>query len=330
MLQHRKKALSYCFAIACLSMPAPSLLADTLLPISGHTLTENSIKPSDVLARAHLLHDELNLISLELGKIEYTHQKVDVSNVSPREVYFMAERLYVKSDHLAFENTQTSIDVNKKIDVNNIKPFHVWQWVNLAYERVMVIKKKLKIPESVKEIKQDDNQQPNDVIRALFLAIQEIDDLLDKKVSPSDAYQKITYAIHISAQLFGAFDGVNRIDDTPALQRKKTANEVYQNLYNSFQIVKNIAQQSNLKMLDFKPNMSDSHNQIKDIDNLATLIIAELAYFHSLLSDSEVVPKAYYPGRKILSEVFQRSDLLNKQLKRLSKQVSANPLWLQQ
>ncbi len=299
-----------------------------LPPISGRNLTESEILPADVLARAELVREELELIRLEMGKPDIAKTDITILETAPREVYFSAHALFDKTNRLAFEHSKTSVDAPKKINTASIRPFHVWQVVNASYQRVQEVKKKLNIVEKVTETKQPDDKKPNDVIRSLLETNRLVSELLGKKVAPADVYQQVTSSVNITAQLLATFKGIARIPDEPEFIRRKTPTDVYQRLYHCFSLVKKIASTTNQSMLDFEVASITSTKAPSDVYDLATLVVSELSYFHALHAQSKPPAKAYYPGNKTPSHVFQRVGILERQLTLLLQLADKNRDWL--
>ena len=65
-----------------------------------------------------------------------------------------------------------------------------------------------------------------------------------------------------------------------------------------------------------------------DVYDVASLIVAELAYLHSKLTDAKSPREVYYVGRKFPSHVYQRAGILDRQLIELQRWVLENPDWL--
>ena len=304
--------------------------AETLAPSSGRAISENEILPADVLSRVELVRAELDLIRLEIGQQAFPLNSIKVLDTAPREVYFMAKALYEKADRLAFEYVKTSEQLPKLMAATSIRPYHVWHLANKTYIRLQVIKDKLLIPEKSVEKISDSSTTPSDVIQAMIKANQELGALLSQKFVPADVYQQVTLAINLNAQLLATFQGTERIPSMSALQRRKTPANVYRRLTHCFELVKEIAQVSNLHILRFDTeSLYSGPVKASDVYGLATLMVAELSYFHALREQVRTAAKAYYPGRKTASEVFQRVGILEAQLEALLALAKKNPQWIE-
>lgn len=304
-------------------------LADVLLPVSGRVINESDILPADVFSRVELVRAELKLIRKELGDTSFPTKTFHVLETAPREVYFMANALFDRSNRLAFEYNKTTEDNENKFDAAAIKPYHVWLMVNQAYERIQSVKNSLNIVENVIENTVTTSTSPSDVIQAMFKANQELDNLLSKKVSPADVFQQVTLAVNLSAQLLAHFKEVDRIPTTPDMIRFKSSEDVYVRLTHCFSLIRNIAKLSNKEILTFDASsIGVGVVNPGDVYSLATLLVAELSYFHALLPHIDNAAQAFFPGRKTPSHVFQRVGLLEAQLDQLLNVVKKNPQWI--
>lgn len=316
-------SLLFMFALL---LPAISK-AENMPPISGHNLDVSTILPGDVLARANLVLAEINLIRIEVGKVNKNYQPIKVINAEPREVYFQALALYTKSDRLTFETTGFAEENQYDIDVKDIKPFHVWNMVNNALLRVQKVKNKLKIPERSIEIRMPDSTRPDQVFSAINNANRQINDLLSKRFSATDVFQQVTTATNVMAQLLATFHGVERIPVQDDLERRKTPSEVYQRLQTCYKTLREISVISGGGILKF--DKIDNKARIpSDVYDLTSLLVANIEYLHSKKVTIKESAIAYYPGEKIPSHVFQRVSILQKQLDILLNAVRNEPDWL--
>jgi hypothetical protein len=298
-------------------------------PISGRALNQTEILPADVLSRVQLVRAEIELIRLELGKPPFPVGMTRVLDTAPREVYFMANTLYAKADRLAFELLKTSDEDTSEIDTAAITPYHVWLMVNKTFSRLQMIKKQLGIVEISSEKSIPPDTTPSDVIQSIIRANQELGRLLSQQVAPADVFQQVTRAINLNAQLLATFDGTSHIPVLPDFVRRKTPGNVYRRLTGCFELIRQIAQISNQRMLRFDTeSLYSGFIEPSDVYMLATLVVAELSYFHDSHPDARMAALAYYPGTKTPSQVYQRVGILHIQLKTLYDMVKADPDWL--
>lgn len=292
---------------------------------TGKTL--QSMQPADVFLHVALVRDELELIRFEMGRPSDHLPQMVVSNAASREVFFQALTLFHKANRLAFEQTRKRMDA-PEIPQGEILPDHVWQVVDAALQRIQRVKSELGIIENSASRVRDADKRPIDVFRTIAQANRQLNLLLERRFSSSDVFKQVTLAMAYSARLLSHFDGTQRIAATPPYQRGKRPVDVYHRLVAILARLQKIAQQSGLAML----TLSDVNNATEitpsDVYDIASVLVAELAYLHQQLGTVEPPLTPRYPGRKFPADVYQRAGILEAQLVTLQARVTADPDWL--
>ena len=91
--------------------------------------------------------------------------------------------------------------------------------------------------------------------------------------------------------------------------------DVYRLLLECLELVRSIAEQSDLQILELSVDDTDIDNVTpSDVYDIASLLVSELAYVDRVLNGSPPERKSWYPGRKVPSDVFQRVGILETQL----------------
>lgn len=297
-------------------------------PVSGRALEPvREVTLSDVLARVELLQDELELIRRTLGKPQNTQREVEVANVTLREVLFQARTLVDKADRLCLEQAQRRGLEPRMPPTEAIQPTHIWTLVDTALQRLVIVKEHLGISEPVEERAQSATVRPTEVYRSLVQVNRQVNLLLEREVSPSDVFQQVTLAVSYAARLRASFPG-RRMPAAPPLVDDQQPVEIYQLLLSCHTLLGQIAHRSGLTMLDLK-EPTQSHAALRDVSDLASLVVAELAYLHAALGQAKPPRDSYYPGPKTPSEVSARAQLLKAQLLDLKALVDQQPDWLQ-
>ena len=314
-------------------LPTFEAAAETLPPISENPLSVTGIISADVLARTELLRQELELIRFEMGKPKDSWTGGLATNAHPHEVYFQALTLFLKANRLSLEMTGSTGVQPEIMAASAIRPFHVWTMVNAAYDRILAVKRELGITISIAEQPRDAATTPTDSGRAVVQANRQLNLLLERPFSPSDVYHQVTMATHYTAELLDQFRGVTRIPDAPALERGKQPADVFLRLVDCYERLEGIARISQSPMLHIEreaahqaANRPDFHPS--DVYDMATLLVSDLAFFHSLLKEPKPAKAAHYPGRKFPSHVYQQAGVLYDQLVALEEKVKKNPEWL--
>jgi hypothetical protein len=211
----------------------------------------------------------------------------------------------------------------------DIRPVHVHQVVDAALQRVRLVKKTLGIDEQSRPPPRDPDKTPTDVFRSIVSANRQLNLLRDRPFSPSDVFQEVTIAIGYAARLLAHFPGATRIASTPPFEPRKQPADVYRRLVECLGRIRQIAEQSNLKMLTLAISETDRAEATpSDVHDIASLVVSELAYLHAQLPGVLPAREVYYPGRRFPSQVYQRAGILEGQLLELQRLVQHDPGWL--
>lgn len=304
------------------------LHADILEPVSGRNVAIDSILPADVLARVQLLSDEIELLRLELGKPESHIEQTIVTGASPREVYFQAHASFIKANRLLYEQTGNRNASPALINVASIKPFHVWNMVNAAYEQVMQVKNARHISEQAVEQEQSIDTLPSDVFVHIVVSNNQLNNLLKRPFSSDDVYQEVNKAIHAMAALLATTSSVTRIPAATEFERRKTPTDVYNYLLESRQLLLKIMAHYDIKFASLKNSEKTSSRFIGEVYDFSALLVANVLYVHALKSTAQLPTKTYPVINKTPSDVYQRISILHQQLLSLEQLHQADANWL--
>ncbi|MDH3717314.1 MAG: hypothetical protein OES79_04265 [Planctomycetota bacterium] len=288
---------------------------------------EEQIQPADVFVRVTQLREEVEQLRHEMGK-PVSAFEFEVRNAAPREVYFQALTLFRKSDQLAFEQTGDRVDMPKRPS-GPLHPKDVLAMLTAAQQQIRKVKEKLEIEEPASTPVRDATKTPTNVFRAIVQTNRQLNALLDFPFVPSDVLQQVQRASGLATALSSRFENADFPRDLPDFQRGKRPHDVYRQLLTCLTHIQKIVDTSGLKILDIEisDNTIDQATP-SDVYDLASVLVAELAYLRELHPDIEPPPQVLYPGRKFPSHVHQAGRLLEQQLNWLQQQVSENPDWL--
>jgi hypothetical protein len=282
------------------------------------------IAPPDVYVRMGLVHDELELIRLEMGKPQDTRRELRIAAAEPREVYFQALGLFDMANRLSFDLTRERAQMPEK-PVGTLRSVHVMAVIDTVLAQLGRVKDTLGIIESSREKPRDPAVTPSDVFGSIVQANRQIDLLLDRPISPSDVFQQVTLAVGYAAQLRTPFSGT-RMPEAPPFERRKRPADVYHRLIACFARVRDIMVHSRFSVLTL-----DQHPEAvipNDVYHIASLIVSELSFLHAQVDSALPPPEPYYPGRQFPSDVYQRAGLLEILLIDLQALVEGSPSWL--
>jgi hypothetical protein len=295
-------------------------------PLVAEAVAEQ-IQPADVFLRVTQLRQEVEQLRYEMGK-PVSAFEFEVRNAAPREVYFQALTLFRKADQLAFEQTGDRVEMPKP-PRGAVHPKDVLAMVTAAQQRIRAVKEKLEIKEPASTPVRDPTKTPTDVFRAIVQANQQLNALLDFPFVPSDVLQQVQRASGLAMLLASRLGNADFPRELPEFQRGKRPPEVYRQLLTCLTQIHKIVKKSDLKILDIEiADEAIEQATPSDVYDLASVLVAELAYLRQLHPHTEPPPLVFYPGRKFPSHVHQAARLLEQQLSWLQQQVSENPDWL--
>ncbi len=334
--QTRKGAVLSVIALtfALASEAAGQVNPTTPPPISGHSLTFEDISSADVLARAHLIRDEIELIRFEMGRPTAGPSEFDVRNASPREVMFQAFTLFLKASELQFELAGTS-PVPLQLELpQEVRQLHVWRVLEVAYQRILTVRRELDISDPVVERRQPPSAAPTDVFLAIAQANRQLDQLLSERLAPRDVFYQVKLASNYAVRLLQQFPGARVIPPAPMFERGKRPVDVFNLLLANYEKLQGVAMYSRIETLSLEVTNHDTEwagqNEVSpsEVYNIAILLVSELAYLHAQLDYSDAPTPARDSGVKVPAHVYQQARILQLQLQELEKLVHKNPDWL--
>ena len=241
-------------------------------------------------------------------------------------MYFQALTLFRKANRLCFERTRRRVET-PEIPAGEIESRHVLLIVDAVLDRIREVKRVLDIRDGVDPIERDASQTNTDVFQSIVQANRQLNLLLERRFAPSDVFEQVTLSISYAAQLLALSPGAARISNPAPFERGKRPADVYDRLVACFDRIRQIEVASSKHCLSLNASSSELTTP-SDVYDVASLIVAELAFLHNLVGSPGEVIEPYYPGVKFPSHVYQRVGILEKQLESLQSHTADNPDWL--
>jgi hypothetical protein len=285
--------------------------------------------PTEVFQHALIVEAEINLIRLEMGvTADEIKPDFSISDAQPREVYFQALTLFDKSNRLLFERVRQRDEPPARIDAN-ITAQDVFDLVDGSLQLVLRVKQSLNIAETANVAALAESKTATDVYKLIVRLNRMLNRLLDQRFTPAEVYQQLTYGVGLTSAILATISTPDRLGTEPVLVRRKTPIDVYRKLISIYMTLHETLALSGEKSLIIEPAEAEQENiDPGDVYDMASLLVAELSYLHSLRPNILPARDSYYPGDKLPSHAYQRAGRLESQINALKRHVTSNPAWL--
>jgi len=302
-------------------------IASVLLPLPLASAADvGEITSADVMVQLSVLRSTVEILRVEMGKPQDTRPLLVVEQAEPREVYYQSLSLFEKANRLSQEHTRQR-SVKPAPPRRKITPADVHQLLKLALSRLDLIRKQYNIPGTPQSSTRDAAHTPSDVYAAVVQINRQLNVLLERQVAPADVYQQVTQASGYAGALLETLPDADVFPEAAAYQRGKTPLDVYNRLAECYRLQRKIAALTGGAMVKIKQLEKPHSGDIVpgDVYDLASQLIAELAYLHKRTPRAQPANVAYYPGRKFPSHVYQRASILKQQLEQLEAALQKKP-----
>jgi len=279
----------------------------------------NTIKPPDVFLAVQIVEKNLELVRLSMGAPKANPLDIRVNKAAPYDAYFQALTLFQKANRLSFEIIRQR-EILPPLSTKAVHPCDVLRLVNGAQQSVRKVTAELNILWDDAEGIRDESKTSTDVFKIIMATNRQLNLLLERRFAPSDVYQLVTVGIGYASIQLSRLPSTTRIPDEPPFEINKKPSDVYFLLLECLDIISQMYEQADLEKLDIDSGHIDEHNITpSDVFDVASLIVARLDYLYKYFGSSRAPRKAFYPGRKFPSDVFQRTMILKAQLKQINQ-----------
>ncbi len=290
---------------------------------------EATITARDVLARTTVILDDIEAIRVDMGKPKERRPLGIAHGMAPHEAYFQALTLYLKADRLALELTGSTGMLPPMAKPLEVQVRHVGDVVAAAHQRLLTVKRELGLTTDGSSETINPQATLTEVGYAIVRANRQLNLLLERRFTPSDAYQQVTVAIGYADALLSRFPRGSPVPTAPPFERGKTPGDVFDRLLKCYQRLQAVAKLSNIEVLHFDSIATSPADVLpSDVYDLATLLVSDLAYFHAHGSVHPQPAPVPYHGRKFPSHVYQQAGILDAQLTLLESLAQKDPAWL--
>ncbi len=283
--------------------------------------------PSDVFFAVQRINRDLENLRLHMGAPKAIPLSIQIHKAAPHDVYYQVKTLFQKTNRLSFEIIRLQ-EQAPPLPGRLILPADVLILVKGAHRSIHHVLTELKIPDYA-DMKpaSDAPKTPSHVFRAVLAINRQINELLERRFSPSDVYMELTLAIGYASRQLAQYPGAIRIPEAPVFEKEKSPSHVYFRLLDCLEIISRIYKTAGLEMLVIDSTRVDEKSITpSDVFDMASLIVARLDFLHKELGLVKMPREVFYLGRKYPSDVYQQAGILEKQLTQLERLMKATAL----
>jgi hypothetical protein len=301
-----------------------------IVSIAAQTAGAKEILPPDVYQNTLRIRMELERIRKATGKPRELRPEINIRHALPREVFFQAITFWVKSVRLCKEFRRAGHYYPTKIEItppDKVVPGDVWVLTENARGRLSCVRRELGL-EPLKLVPPLDNRKnPSDVFRSIVQANRQINLILRHKFAPGDVFAIVSLTNEYMREVLDRVAPGWRADAglTPAYVKQKQPIDVFRQLIKCLSVIRQIAEISDIPILDFDPDYSQEILP-SDVYDMASLVFSEVRHFSTLAG----VRKRYRLRSredKVPSDVFQQARWLEDLLIEFEKRTRHRTNW---
>ena len=286
---------------------------------------KKNIVPSDVYAAAVRMRTNVDNLRFYMGKPVADEHDFKVSNAQPREVYFIARAVYQTANEFATQMTGRWRSKEIPLDLRDIKPANVFAIVQAADRLITDVLQKQELKSRTESPPWADSKTPSDVYMQLLGVSDQLNLMLDRPFTPSHVFREVTRATNYAKHLIGLYNDYEYPRE-PDFEPGKIPGEVYASSLDCFDVIEDIANNLGIKILTVD-RYSRAPGEIVpgEVYDVASLLVAELAYIYVESKATIPVTIEPDPGRKWPSHVYRKVGMLKRQLIELKRLTAQNP-----
>jgi hypothetical protein len=285
---------------------------------------EAQLSMGDLDAQVRDVSHDIEDLRRYMGAPAAQRLNIVISHVSPHDLFFQALAMYEKTYRLTFEILRIK---GRKVTAAEdgeltIKTLPVL--IQDTHKSILSIMKEFDLPAQASAGHAAGDITPAQVFAEMQGVNRQLNLLLERPYSPSDAYEKITLAVGYAARLLSAYPQAERIPPEPSLEPEKQPRDVYLRLMECMHLLSAIYRKVGLDALEVDVSgIQPDKITPSDVFDLSALVVARLDYLHKRFGIKQMPWPEFYPGRRFPSDVYQRAGLLQKQLVSLNALVEA-------
>lgn len=316
--------------LAVLGAPLP---AQPAVPQTGEGAEAPETAEVHLLART--IQEEVEVIRWHMGRPVEGRSLVPVEGVSIRENFGQAMTLWRKVNQLAVEvvgGGEPPPTVQAPRD-EGYGSEHVHQVLASVLDRLEEIKEATgivgasAIDQDASPLSPNPSATPSDVFQVIIHCNRQVNRMLERQFQPGDVFQRVQQATFYASEILSAAGDPTPFPTTPAYEAGMMSSHVYGRLLEVFDRLAVVFDALGLRMVswDDEAYVVDESLTASDVYDVATLLLSEIGYLHSLLPEARAPIEVAHPGRRWPSDVYQQAGVLRTQMTQLFALTSENP-----
>jgi hypothetical protein len=275
----------------------------------------DEVNSSQVLTKVKEVDILVERMRHHMGARRATPLNLKIINAQSHDVFFQARTLFHNSNQLRFQVTRSKSDGPDTPD----RIYHLVDVVELTtrvQKNLTAVLVELGLPVSV-DVKVDEpyDSTPSDLFIAILDVNRQLNLLLERPFSSSDAYMQVTQAIGYSARQLARFPEVQRIPVAQKVEPGRVPSDVYLQLLDGLERIKKIYQIQGLSSFSVEAEALKREELLSsDVFDIASLLVARLDYLHKYNKVETLPRKPFYPGKVYPTDVYRQTGILLSQL----------------
>lgn len=313
----KKRTLS-CFVAMCLVLA----IGHTVVAETGKVdVNREQPSPAEVFLEMKGAEHLIDEIGLFMGVLKPDALRIKVSDAGPQDVCFQARTLAIKANRLLFEISRKKAKrppfPEKKID-----PAFAKKMFLSATRSLIEVSDELGLVTLAPQYRISKEITPTTILEETITVSRHLNALLERQFAPAEVYRVVNLAIAYAARFLAQFPQAERIPKKPLYEKNKRPFDVYFRLHTCLLLINKIYEHNVLNTITVDiTGIREKDVRPSDVYDMASTIVARMDYLHKIQNIRRAPQETYHPGRKVPSDVYQQTGILEQQLKSMLSYV---------
>ncbi len=268
--------------------------------LSSHSVLGEEVKPFHVFREVQKIEEQVILLLTEQGISPRDGVNVDVSSVSPREVYSMVRLFVLKSMSLSQSGNPEGSNI-PDIPIGTIEPKDVLEVARIG-RQILMTELGIEYNSRYENIDYDHSKTPTDVFKLAFKINRLLNQILPIQVTPSDVYNRVSMSVNY-CDLFIDQWNVNNPDPNNVQTGKRPADVINQ-LQKCYQVLEVVATAHDYQLMHLESSLTSSDIRPVDVYDWAIILHYQLTYMYTTTLNMTKVP-----DEKTTAQTFTSDDV---------------------